>query len=375
MHRFSQLSIACLLTITSIIWVGCGSDMMEPDQIANDQFDRAEMLTHWVDGFIIPGYKSYLESIDSLNAVVNRFVANPNSTKLNEVRNIYRSAYHSWQEVSMFEIGKAEELFLRNNTNIYPTNTSEILENIESGNYNLELPSTNNEQGFPAIEYLIYGIEETNQATVDRFINDQRIGLYLSDLSLRLTTLTSEVYNDWTNGYRELFIDDDGSSASSSVNRMVNDYLFYYERFLRAGKIGIPAGYFSGLPLSSTVEAQYTSALPINRSLFTSSFEAFKNFFKGESNYIGNGPSLESYLDYIKNLTDGVDISKEMNEAIANVEFISDGLNEDLKVQVIEDNSKMLETFDALQVITVLLKVDMLSALNISVDYVDADGD
>ena len=36
---------------------------------------------------------------------------------------------------------------------------------------------------------------------------------------------------------------------------------------------------------------------------------------------------------------------------------------------------KMLEAFDALQSAVVLLKTDMLSNLNINVDYVDADGD
>ena len=35
----------------------------------------------------------------------------------------------------------------------------------------------------------------------------------------------------------------------------------------------------------------------------------------------------------------------------------------------------MLECFDALQAGVVLLKTDMLSNLNINVDYVDADGD
>ena len=35
----------------------------------------------------------------------------------------------------------------------------------------------------------------------------------------------------------------------------------------------------------------------------------------------------------------------------------------------------MTEAFDALQLIVVSLKVDMLQAFNISVDYVDADGD
>jgi hypothetical protein len=35
----------------------------------------------------------------------------------------------------------------------------------------------------------------------------------------------------------------------------------------------------------------------------------------------------------------------------------------------------MLSTYDAIQKIVVMLKVDMLQKLNISVDYADADGD
>ncbi len=375
MKNLSQVVFALLLALVATIWIGCGDDMTGGEDTPNDQFDRGTMLAHWADGFIIPGYRSYLESIDSLQEKADRFVLNPSLSRLNDLRNNYRFSYNAWQEVSMFEIGKAEELLLRNNTNIYPTNTVEILDNISSGSYNLALPSTNDQQGFPAIEYLIYGLADTDQQIVDQFINDPNYNTYLTDLTSRMTSLAREVYNDWTNGYRETFINDDGSSASSSVNRMVNDYLFYYERFFRSGKIGIPAGYFSGSPLSNLVEARYTQPLPINKSLYTNAYTSVKNFFKGESKYIGNGPSLESYLDYIKDLTDGADISEAISSAMINVETVSSDLDNDLAKQVLVDNNKMLATYDALQIITVLLKVDMLSALNISVDYVDADGD
>ena len=55
--------------------------------------------------------------------------------------------------------------------------------------------------------------------------------------------------------------------------------------------------------------------------------------------------------------------------------MVSLTLDNDLNKQVIDDNIKMLDTYNELQKITVFLKTDMLSALNISVDYVDADGD
>ena len=374
MTRISHLGLIILLSVVSTIWIGCGDDMPNTNTV-NDQFDRSSMLEHWVDGFIIPGYSDYLEAIDSMDAKTKRFVSNPNTSKLNDLRNNYRFAYNVWQEVSMFEIGKAEELFLRNQTNSYPTDVSLISDNLISGSYNLELPSNIGVQGFPAVEYMIYSLADTDDEIIDKYINNANVKEYLEDLTNRMSTLTREVYTDWTTGYREVFIADDGSSASSSVNRMINDYLFYYERSLRAGKIGIPAGKFSGLPLASKVEAVYTPSPTINKSLYITSLTIFKDFFDGKSKYIGNGPSLSAYLDYIQNLTNGADIRGAIDTAIDNAFVVSLELDNDLNKQVLDDNSKMLATFDALQMITILLKVDMLSALNVSVDYVDADGD
>jgi len=91
--------------------------------------------------------------------------------------------------------------------------------------------------------------------------------------------------------------------------------------------------------------------------------------------YNGNGPSLSEYLSYIQTLTSGANISSAIEAAIDNAIEVSNGLDDDFYIQVEEDNSKMLATYDALQEVTVLMKTDMLSALNVSVDYVDADGD
>jgi len=375
MKKLSQVGLIVLLSIVSTVWIGCGDDMPSTDKTPNDQFDRSAMLEHWADGFIIPGYESYLEAIDSMDAKAKKFAADPNTSSLNDLRNNFRFAYNVWQEVSMFEIGRAEELALRNQTNIYPTNREEILGNIISESYNLELPSTIDQQGFPAVEYMIYGFADTDELIVDKYLNDSNFKKYLMDLTTRLSSLTREVYVDWTTGYREIFISDAGSSASSSVNRMVNDYLFYYERYLRAGKIAIPAGVFSGTPLANNVEALYTPAPSLSKSLYINSLTSFKDFFDGKSKYVGSGPSLSEYLGYIQILTSGANISHAIETAIDNAIEVSNGLDNDLNSQVELDNSKMLATYDALQVVTILMKTDMLSALNVSVDYVDADGD
>ena len=50
-------------------------------------------------------------------------------------------------------------------------------------------------------------------------------------------------------------------------------------------------------------------------------------------------------------------------------------LDENFVNQIESDNLKFLRTYDAIQEVVVLLKVDMLQLLSINVDYIDADGD
>ena len=86
MKKISQLGLALFFDTLSTVWIGCGDDMPDPST-DNDQLDRSLMLEHWVDGFIIPGYKSYLEAIDSLDAKAKKFVADPDISRLNDLRN------------------------------------------------------------------------------------------------------------------------------------------------------------------------------------------------------------------------------------------------------------------------------------------------
>jgi len=54
---------------------------------------------------------------------------------------------------------------------------------------------------------------------------------------------------------------------------------------------------------------------------------------------------------------------------------MASALSDDFGQQVLEDNTKMTDLYDELNKVVVLLKVDMMQALNIKITYVDADGD
>ena len=79
---------------------------------------------------------------------------------------------------------------------------------------------------------------------------------------------------------------------------------------------------------------------------------------------------LEAYLNHLGNsgLVSDIKIKLQARTKVV-------ALDDNYANQVSSDNMKMLQAYDEIQKIVVLLKVDVLQELNIAVDYVDADGD
>jgi hypothetical protein len=345
---------------------------------SGDGFDRKAMLENWADNIIVPRYERYVASLETLSSETSTFTSSPSTENLAELREAWLDAYINWQVVAMFEIGKAEELTLINYTNIYPLDVEAMEQTIESGEYDLTSVNRQDEQGFPAIEYLIYGVRDTDQAIVDLYTQEQANHpqkIYLTDLSDRLLDMGTIVLEDWKSGYRDTFVNNDGSSSTSSVNKLVNDYIFYFEKHLRAGKVGIPAGVFSPSTLPENVEGRFSGKSKI---LFIAGLDAMQNFFNSkaiDSNLPVEGESLRSYLDYLNTIKEGEDLSGLINDQFDQAKAQAESLSEDFQVQIESNNNLMLSTYDELQMNVILMKVDMLQALNVRVDYVDADGD
>ncbi|MFT4673575.1 MAG: hypothetical protein ACI9R6_000465 [Saprospiraceae bacterium] len=363
----------CFLVFVS----ACGEDDASLPA-PSDSFDRSALLVNWADNIIIPAYDNFATTLNVLVNASQSFADTPTSVSLEEVRTSWLTAYSSFQKVSMFEIGRAETLNYRNRLNVYPTNTAEIDGYISSNSWDFALPSTIDSQGFPALDYLLYGLG-TDQEILDQYTtgtNALSYKMYLLDLVTTMQTLTNEVTSDWENGYRETYITNTSSSASGAVDQTVNSFLFYYEKSLRAGKVGIPAGVFSGSPLPQNVESLHYEF--ISKQLLLEALSATISFFNGEgftSDFPGNGFGLSSYLDALNTVKNGSDLSVLINNQFQTASAKIALLDNSFVEQISTDNTKMLETYDELQRNVILMKVDMLQALSIDVDYVDADGD
>ncbi|MGC6479587.1 MAG: imelysin family protein [Flavobacteriaceae bacterium] len=339
-------------------------------------FDRAEMLAHWADNIILPAYADFSLQLDQLETAADAFVDTPDIIQLAQLQEKWAMAYETWQKVSMFEIGPAETLNYRLQMNIYPVDRELIQSNILADNYNLELPSNRVAKGFPALDYMLFGLAEQQQEILILYVGEEGAlrRAYLTSLVADMKSLHEQVLDGWENGYRDSFVSNDGSSSTASVDRFVNDFIYYYEKHLRAGKMGIPAGVFSGDVLLQNLEGCFHGS--ISKRMFLVGLQATQDFFNGKA-YASEtyGPSLSAYLDALNVVKEGADLSAVINTQID--EARSEVQDLDPFKVALQQNPPVdfLEAYDEVQRLVPLLKVDMVSALSITIDFVDADGD
>ena len=359
------------------VFVSCSEDGGEVGGEPRDSFDREAMLINWADNIIIPSFEAFKVQTGELEAQATAFTANPTVENLESLREAYTNSYIQFQTVSMFEIGKAENLNFRARLNTYPTDVTTIEEKISLGTFNLDLPSSFDEQGFPAIDYLLNGLAGTDMEVVEFYTSNEKSAtykIYLNSLTESINSLTGQVLNDWTSSYRDTFVSNTSSSSTGSVDKLTNDFIMYYEKFLRSGKIGIPAGIFTGNPVPQNVEAYYSGSL--SKDLYLKSLEAVQNFFNGKHfNSSQTGLSFNDYLDFLNTIKNGEDLNALINNQFDAIRAQATNLDQNFVTQIQTNNNEMLAAFDELQKNVILLKVDMMQALSISVDYVDSDGD
>ena len=349
-------------------------DSSSSDNSESQTFDRKALLTNWANNIIIPLYENFNTNLTALSDEITKFNETPNLDNLKLVREKWLDAYKSWQHVEMFNLGKAEETYFQSKMNVYPSDKERIERNLTNETYNLDNPNNNDAQGFPALDYMLYGSDESDEKIVDKYLlENKKYNTYLSSLIDKMVSNTSVVVNDW-NQNKDTYINSTENTSTSSINKITNDFIYYYEKLFRANKIGIPAGVFSGSKLPDRVEGYYSKIY--SKDLALEAMSAIENFFVGKKyNSEDKGESLESYLNFLNSEKNGSSLSKSITDQFKVAKETIDKLNNDFASQVNEDNNKMLVAYDEIQKGVVFMKTDMLQSLSISVDYVDADGD
>ena len=375
-----KLRMLVLGVVIAGVW-GCSGSGGDPSPADNSK-DRQEILTHWAENIIIPSYENFDVKFDIMVSKSVEFTDAPTNESLAAFRAAWVDAYAEWQKVELFEFGPADRYTVRNFFNIYPADVAGIAANIADPLANLEVPSSYSRQGFPALDYLINGVAADDDGIVAYYTTGEDAAeslAYLKKLTDRMNMLITNVITEWNGSYKDTFISSTGLDIGSSMGIVVNAYVLNYERYVRSGKFGIPAGIVggvSGTAYPDKVEAYYKK--DISKLLAATAQGATVGFFNGVDVSTGtDGPSFKSYLDALgaKDSATGTLLSEIINGQFTTINSKLGLLSENFYQEVQTNNQAMKDVYTEMQKAVRLLKVDMTSAMSITITYTDNDGD
>jgi predicted lipoprotein len=99
------------ILIALFIFFSC-SNTTELDEGLVDNFDRQQILENVTDNIILPAFEDFTQKIVELEESVTLFTNSKNPVNLEEVQARWFEAYKIWQHIEMFNISKAEEVYL-----------------------------------------------------------------------------------------------------------------------------------------------------------------------------------------------------------------------------------------------------------------------
>lgn len=361
------------------LFVSCEKEN-KTDQKEGDGKDRSELLARYADSLVIPAYDNFELHLNNMLNSANQFMMTPDSSKLVSFRMAFQNAYLQWQKVELFDFGPAETHTLRNFYNIYPADIQGINNNISSGSPNLEVPASYPQQGFPALDYLLNGVG-TSDSSILAFYNHPSEGSsrlsYITKISQRMSDLLQTVLSEWSGAQYQEFKSRTGLDINSSTSKLTNGIVLHFERFIRSGKVGIPAGILnSDIKAPEKAECYYTKGL--SKSLLLQAHQSYMDFFLGKSHDAGvSGTSLSSYLDALgaKDNASGKMLSTIIFEQMQLIETKIKSLGPDIAQEVVSNPTGIKDLYNDMQTLVRFMKVDMTSAMSITITYTDNDGD
>jgi predicted lipoprotein len=367
-----------MIVIGAGIWACSKEDtkVTTPDR----DLDRKAVLVNLADNVIVPSYANFKTRFDIMLTKSAAFAAKPEIASLGEFRQAWVDAYTEWQKAEVFDFGPAARNGITNYYNIYPTNVTGITQYINNPAENFEVTASYDKQGFPALDYLLNGVGKTDAEIVAWYLQPtdgaKRLA-YIKRINDHMDALLKTVMSEWTGTYYTNFTTKTGTDIGSPMGEMVNGYILHYERYVRSGKFGIPSGaMLNGVVSADKVEAFYKK--DISKALAQTAHQAAVDFFNGKNVKTGtDGPSFKSYLDALgaKDAAAGKLLSEIINTQFSANKTKMDALKPSLYQEVTTNNQAMKDVYTELQKAVRMLKVDMTSAMSITITYTDNDGD
>ncbi|HZE82987.1 MAG TPA: imelysin family protein [Puia sp.] len=375
MKRFKLLAAAAGILSTAIVLFSCSKSGSSPNPNPGGGTGSDTVLVNLGTNIIVPSYQVLASSTAALDVAVTGFNASPSGATLATVQSALKSAYKAWAACSEFEFGPAADASLTTHfTNSFPTDTLLIRSNAGGASYAIDGIGNYAAQGFPALDYLLFA--NGNDITLARFTTDSHAAgakTYLAALSASLKAKAATVNTAWSasgGNYLAKFEKATGVDAGSALSLLANAYVQDFDVNLQNYKVGIPIGLYgpSVLPKAPTKVEGYYGALSVQ--LLVAQVLAIQNIYLG-----GSGGSLDDKVAASKAQYNGGSLNDAIKAQIATLLTKIQALPDPLSTGIQNNSSAITDAYTEVRKLTVLLKVDMPSALGIKISFQDDDGD
>ncbi len=338
-------------------------------------FDLGSTYIHLADNLIIPSYNNLNNEVIELETKINSFLSDLSVQKLEEVQDQWLIAARQSQYAAIYEFGPAEEVFLRSSLHNFPVNTGEVNVNIQTNSYDFDLPDAY-DKGFPAIEYLIFGLAENNVDRLAFFTTDplaENYKTYLVALVQDIKQRSTYTLNGWNNGYRDQFINNLGTADDNTLSLLVNNFNEYFE-WVKRDKLGVPSGILSGINLAfpQAVEAFYSKQ---SNTLLLASIDACKKFYQGFGVNGNNGLGFDDFLVELNTQKEDQALSTLINTQFSSIEQAINAFTVPLSEGVNTETALVQTAYVETSNQVVYIKTDMPSVFCIAITYVDNPSD
>jgi predicted lipoprotein len=333
------------------------------DAEENNAFDVLNYTQEFVTNLIIPANTKFISDVKDLNEGSANFIENTNEENLSILKNLWISAAISFSKTEVGNLGDIQTSAIY--FSLYSWGANEIkIENFIASTDTMEESDINGlptkARGLSAIEYLLFDTDLTT--TVSSFSNQRRID-FLTALNANLFIKSSSLKERWEN-YSTAFINNTATDINGSINLIINQVNFLLENIIRF-KVGEPAG----LENSTVINPKLLQAdkSEISLEIIKENIAAVKTL------YYGSSEGLDIYVSTItnnENINDAIAIAfSAIESSIASIS------NTTLKKSIENDNYVVNELYNHLKDLIILIKVDVASALSVTVTFTDNDGD
>ena len=344
---------------SAAIFTACGDDN---DGDGPTETDYTDHLTNQVNEVIVPTMETYRERMGDFVTALNGFATSLDETSLDNLRTAYQAAYLAYQAAAVHNYYATANQALVNTSNLFPVDVS-LLENlIASESYNFNTAAQERANGYPALDYLLYG-----PADVLAYFNEDGKRLaFLQALVNDMKAKSDVLADQWSGNLSTNFVENGGTALGSSISVQLNESLVYYEDHIRENKVGIPIGRLgpndSPIPADPTkIESYYQSLFAGNEeftlALLKTSIEEMEDLYLGETS---TGTDGQGYDDLLL-ARDQASIDADIKAQYASI------YNEISNRSSISGDESL---YLSIQALVTLYKSDLFPVLNVQ----DADG-